>query len=125
MRYALGCAAVVLVAAAGPRALPGAKGGQWAVSRSADGHDAIKVCVADPASLAQWEQRQGRCTSVIISQAGTKAVIHYTCADGGFGRSQLTQLTPRTLRIETQGISHSYPFGYTLHARRVGACPAR
>lgn len=99
-------------------------GGQWAVSRSADGHDPVSVCLADPTALAQWEQRQGRCTSVVISEVGNKAVIHYTCADGGFGRSQLTQITPRTLRIETQGISSSYPFRYTLHARRTGDCAA-
>ena len=31
-------------------------------------------------------------------------------------------LTPRSLRIETQGISDSLPFNYVLQARRVGDC---
>lgn len=116
-------AAALSVAADSPRALAGAVPGLWEVSRSADGRDGFRTCLADPATLAQWEHRQGRCTRVVISDSGNKAVIHYTCADGGFGRSDLTLLTPRTMRISTQGISDSYPFAYVLHARRVGDCP--
>ncbi|MEO5808849.1 MAG: DUF3617 family protein [Sphingomicrobium sp.] len=106
-----------------PRAMTPALPGLWDVSHSADGKNAERVCLPDPSMLAQWEHRSGRCTRVVIEDSGTKAVIQYTCADGGFGRSDLTLLTPRTLRIATQGISQSYPFAYTLHARRVGDCP--
>jgi hypothetical protein len=60
---------------------------------------------------------------MVIADRGTHAVIHYTCADGGFGRSDVTLITPRTLRIVTQGISGGQPFHYQLHARRVGNCP--
>lgn len=125
IRIALVAGAGLLLAAAGPRALAPAAPGLWSVSRSADGRDAFRTCIADVALLAQWEHRHGRCTRVVISDVGTKAVIHYTCADGGFGRSDMTLLTPRTLRISTQGISASYPFAYTLHARRIGDCPPR
>ena len=125
VRYciALGLAAIGL-AAAGPRALAPAMGGLWDVGRSADGHDAQRLCLHDPIILAQWEHRGGRCTRVILSDQGSRATIHYTCADGGFGRSDLELLTPRTIRVDTQGISGGYPFAYTLHARRVGDCPA-
>jgi hypothetical protein len=34
-------------------------------------------------------------------------------------------LTPRTLRVATQGIAAGAPFNYVLHARRTGNCPAR
>ena len=121
--FAAVCTAVVAGAAAVPRAMAPALPGMWDVSLTADGKNAERLCLADPSLLAQWEQRNGRCTRVVIEDSGTKAVIHYTCADGGFGRSDMTLLTPRTLRIETQGISKSYPFAYTLHARRVGDCP--
>lgn len=117
-------AAAALIAADSPRALSAAGAGLWEVGLFADGHDAQKICLADPAILTQWEQRSGRCTRVVLSDGDTKAVVQYTCTDGGFGRSDLTMLTPRTLRIATQGISKSYPFAYTLHARRVGDCPA-
>lgn len=112
-------------AARTPRALAPAQPGAWEVSKSADGRNPVRVCVAELASLAQWEHRGGSCTRVVISDSGTRTVIHYTCANGGFGRSDMTLLTPRTLRIETQGISGGYPFAYTLHARRVAACAAR
>ena len=117
--------AILLVAAAGPRALAPAAGGLWEVSQSATGHDATRVCVASPEVLAQFEHRQGRCTRVVIRDSGSDAEIHYTCSDGGFGRSEVTLITPRSLRIDTQGISGGLPFHYQLHARRVGDCTAR
>ena len=112
------------VAAALPRALAGAAGGLWEVGLNADGKDAQKLCLPDPTVLAQWEHRTARCTRVLISDQGNHVRFHYTCANGGFGDSEMVMLTPRTLRVTTQGISDNYPFGYTLHARRVGDCPA-
>jgi len=97
-------------------------GGLWEVSHSATGSGAEKSCVPQAAVLAQWEHRRAQCTRVVISATDTDAVIHYTCPRGGFGHSQIHVLTPRTLRIETQGISDGYPFNYVLHARRVGNC---
>jgi len=121
----LGALCLLSVAAAGPRALGPASGGVWQVARSAKGAPEQALCVAEPILLGQWEHRGGQCRRVILSDRGDKAVIDYTCADGGFGRSEITLLTPRTLRIATQGISAGAPFNYVLHARRVGNCPPR
>ena len=121
-RLPLIAVAAVLVAAGLPQALAGAAGGLWEVGRSADGKDAEKMCLPDPTVLAQWEHRGARCTRVVISDQGTRARFHYTCVSGGFGDSEMTMITPRTLRVMTQGISDNNPFAYTLHARRVGEC---
>ena len=121
-RLSLIAVAAVLVAAGLPQALAGAAGGLWEVGRSADGRGAKKMCLPDPTVLAQWEHRGARCTRVVISDQGTRARFHYTCVNGGFGDSEMTMITPRTLRVMTQGISDNYPFAYTLHARRVGDC---
>lgn len=118
-------AAGLCLAMAAPRALAPAAGGLWEVGQSAKGEGARPVCIPSPIALSQWEHRGGRCTRVIISDSSNKTVIHYTCADGGFGRSEMTLVTPRTLRIATQGISHDGPFNYVLHARRVGNCTPR
>lgn len=115
----------LLVAAAVPRALAPAAGGLWEVSQSASGHASTKLCVPSPEVLAQFEHRQGRCTRVVIRDSGNLAEIHYTCADGGFGRSEVTLVTPRSLTIDTQGISGGLPFHYKLYARRMGDCGAR
>ena len=72
--------------------------------------------------LAQFEHRQSRCTRTVVSDNGTQTLISYNCASGGFGQSKMTLITPRTLRIDTQGISDNLPFHYQLHARRVGTC---
>lgn len=113
----------LVVAASVPRALAPAAGGLWDISRDASGRNSQRMCVASPDALAQYEHRGKQCTRMVVSDRGTQAVIHYTCADGGFGRSDVTLITPRTLRIETQGISGGLPFHYQLHARRVGNCP--
>lgn len=111
--------------AAAPRALAPASGGYWQVADSPRGPPRHALCLADPALLSQWEHRGARCTRRILSDAGNKAVIEYNCADGGFGRSEVSVLTPRTIRVATQGISGGAPFNYVLHARRVGNCPPR
>ena len=117
---AAGLAASAALAA--PVALHGVVGGQWTVSRSATGAGGARVCAPDPATLAQWEHRGAPCTRVVLSDRSGEMVIHYTCPAGDFGRSRLTVLTPRSLRIETQGIHRGEPFFYHLHARRVGDC---
>ena len=112
----------LLAAAPLPRALAPAQGGMWEVSRSATGHQATRICVASPDLLAQFEHRQSRCTRKVVSDSGTQTLISYNCAGGGFGQSKMTLITPRSLRIDTQGISDNLPFHYQLHARRVGDC---
>jgi len=126
VRLGLGAIATLfaagLVAASLPRALAPASGGLWEVSQSANGHDPTRVCVASPDILAQFEHRNARCTRTVIRDSGTTAEIHYTCADGGFGRSVVSLVTPRSLTVDTQGISGGLPFHYKLYARRMGEC---
>ncbi len=111
-----------LAAVTVPRALAPASGGLWEVSRSASGHNPTRICVATPDLLAQFEHRQQRCTRTVVSDSGAQTLISYNCPGGGFGQSRMTLITPRTLRIDTQGISDNLPFHYQLHARRIGDC---
>ena len=117
----LGFAGAVLVAAA-PLALRSVEPGQWQVSRSATGQGAVPVCLRDIVTLAQYEHRGEACTRVILSDKPTELLVHYTCPAGDFGRTKMTVLTPRSLRLETQGIHRGEPFFYQLHARRIGDC---
>ncbi len=113
----------LLVAAARPAALTQTRPGLWEISGMPNAGTAVRQCVADTALLARVEHRGLSCTQVVIKDNPTSTEIHYTCANGGFGRSKVTLLTPRSLRIETQGISANYPFNYVIQARRVGNCP--
>ena len=116
------CSGTAIAAVAVPHALAPATGGLWEVSRSASGHNPTRICVATPDLLAQFEHRQQRCTRKVLTDQGTETLISYKCVAGGFGQSKMTLITPRTLRIDTQGISDNLPFHYQLHARRIGDC---
>lgn len=121
---AAGGAALLLVAAARPAALAKASPGLWEISGLPNAGTAVRQCVSDTALLARVEHRGASCTQVVIRDQPSWTEIHYTCANGGFGRTKMTVLTPRSLRIETQGISANYPFNYVIQARRVGNCAA-
>ena len=109
-----------IAAAGGP--LSSLEPGLWSVSRSANGSGAAKLCVKDFLALGQWEHRGRSCSRSIISQNAREIVVSYTCPGGEFGQARLTALTPRSLKIETQGIRAGEPFHYALFARKSGAC---
>jgi hypothetical protein len=122
---AAGAAALLLlVAAARPATLAETSPGLWELSGLPNATAPVRQCMADTAALAAFEHRGQRCKQVVVSDTPSTTVIEYTCNGGGFGRSKLTLLTPRSLRIETQGISANYPFNYVIQARRVGECTA-
>ena len=125
LSVAAAMAVVTLGAAQRPAALAVTSGGLWEISGAPGTKAPERMCVADTAVLAQYEHRGQMCTRLVISDTPTATVIHYTCTGGGFGRSKLTLVTPRSLRIETQGISDNLPFNYVLQARRVGECGPR
>jgi hypothetical protein len=121
---AVGAAWWLLVAAAQPSALAQTSPGLWEIDGLPKARAPIRQCVANTALLARVEHNGQACKQIVISDTETSTVIEYTCTGGGFGRSKLTLLTPRSLRIETQGISANYPFNYVIQARRVGECSA-
>ncbi len=116
-------ALLALTAAQRPSVLALAAPGQWEFAGLPGTSEPVRRCVAVLTTLAQLEHRGQSCTQVVIRDGQTSATIHYTCTRGGFGQTDISQLTPRSYRIETQGISGGLPFSYTLHARRVGDCP--
>lgn len=109
-----------LGAAVRPAVFSQSAGGLWEVSRSDGGRR--NICIPDPVVLAQYEHLKSHCSRDVIRDQNGRAEISYTCTGGGFGQSEVEQLTPRSLRIETQGISGDAPFHYVLHARRLGDC---
>ena len=118
-----GAVAVWALAAAGqPSALAQTRGGLWEVDGAPGAAKPILQCIPDTRVLAQFEHRGQACPRTVIANAGTNATIEYNCGSSGFGSSRITVLTPRSLRIETQGISKGLPFNYVIQARRVGDC---
>ena len=115
-------AALALIAAARPSALAQAQAGLWEISGAPGTRTPIRQCVVDVAALARFEHRSRSCSARVIKDAGSSAQIEYSCGGAGFGHSEITVLTPRSLRIATQGISDGLPFNYVLQARRIDDC---
>lgn len=109
-----------LTAAVRPALFSQTPGGMWEISRGNGARQ--NVCVPDPAVLAQFEHLRSKCSRDVVRDQQRRAEIHYTCVGGAFGQSTVDLITPRALRIETQGISGDAPFHYVLQARRVGNC---
>jgi hypothetical protein len=116
--------ALVLMAAQRPAALAQTAPGLWEISGLPGAKTPARECVTEMAALARYEHRGRSCTMKVISDGPSGAVVEYSCGGAGFGHTKLEVITPRSLRIETQGVSENLPFSYVLQARRVGDCPA-
>jgi hypothetical protein len=119
---ALAIAAPALVSAAQPSALAKVSGGLWEISGAPGARKPIQQCVSDVLALAQFEHRSSNCTRNVISDGPRSTRITYDCGTAGFGQTQMDVITPRALRISTQGISDQLPFNYVLQAHRIGEC---
>ena len=117
------CALALLMGGASlPRAMAGP--GEWEIGKDA-AERGERVCLPDPAMLMQWEHRAKPCARTILNASIDRAEVQYSCPGGGFGTSRVQVLTPRSVKIDTQGISNGLPFNYVVHARRVGDCSPR
>jgi hypothetical protein len=117
-------ASLALTAAQRPTLFAQTSGGLWEVSGVPGTSAPVRQCLPDVTVLAQFEHRARACSQKVTSDNGTAAVIDYSCGASGFGHSRIDLITPRSLRIDTQGISDRLPFSYVLQARRVGDCQA-
>ncbi|QIK77737.1 hypothetical protein G7077_01225 [Sphingomonas piscis] len=116
------CVGATLVVAATPLPrLAQIPGGLWEVS-GIPGQAPVRQCFSTR-TITQFEHRGEACPRTVVSQSGDTTVLQYNCPSGGFGRSEVTVITPRSLRIDTQGISRGLPFHFVMQARRIGGCP--
>lgn len=98
--------------------------GMWELTGAPGARGKVRECVANVASLAQYEHRGRTCKATVLSDSGKAAVVHYTCAGSDFGRTAIKVITPRNLKLDSQGISDGLPFAFTIEARRIGECKA-
>jgi hypothetical protein len=106
-----------------PTALAAMQPGQWQL-RSLDGSAPPKtLCIGDPRVLLQIRHGNAPCNKLVLMNNATQAVVSYSCATGGNGRTTVRVETPRVIQIESQGIADKSPFDWTYEGRRVGECP--
>jgi hypothetical protein len=105
------------------RALKGVAPGLWEVSPSATGHGSRRICFSDLLALANAGHPRERCRRTVLSDAPGKVVLDLVCEGGDTGRARLSVTTPRSIKVDVQGIHRGLPFAFPLYARRVGQCP--
>jgi len=115
-------AALPLAAATRLPTLADAQPGMWEISGVPGARAPVRQCVGFVPMLARFEHRSKSCTAKVLKSAGSLTSVEYKCGAAGFGHSELEVITPRSLKISTQGISDGLPFNYVLQARRVGDC---
>ena len=97
--------------------------GRWQVRELDGATPSVSLCIGDPALLLRFEHRGERsCSSELLASGAASRTVQYTCRGRGFGHSHLRVETPRSVRIDSQGLSRGRPFSYRLEARRTGAC---
>jgi len=110
------------IAAGPPAALAKVAGGLWEITGSPGTQSPVRQCVPDIRALAQFEHRTRNCSRNVLSDKAASTVISYSCGPADFGQTEIDVITPRSLRIATQGISDQMPFNYVIQAHRVGDC---
>ena len=96
--------------------------GQWQLHNTAD-NTRRNLCVRDPRALLQLGHADtAQCSRFVVAQGPRELTIHYTCPGAGHGRTTIGLVTPRSIKLETQGIAGGLPFQQSYAARRTGAC---
>ncbi|MEO6199262.1 MAG: hypothetical protein ABIO68_04930 [Sphingomicrobium sp.] len=119
--------AALTVASAGwaaqlPKALNGVAGGLWELSGVPGTKAPVRQCVASPVELAFIEHQVPGCTHIVLGDSSDELRLSFTCSGKGFGQASIKQVTPRSLRVDVQGIADGGPYGYVLQAHRIGDC---
>ena len=97
--------------------------GLWQVRELDGAVSGASLCLGDAAQLLRFEHRAvAGCSSEVLENGAKSATVQYSCAGQGMGHSHLRVETPRSVRIDTQGLSKGRPFSYRLEAQRVGNC---
>lgn len=122
-------AAATALVAAGPGGrprepvLPGVEPGLWEISQDATGRGGRKGCIRDVVLLATYAHAGDRCLRTYLTNKPRHLILELDCGRGDFARSHVTVITPRSLKIESQGFHKGEPYNNAIYARRVGECP--
>lgn len=96
--------------------------GSWSLRVPGAAEAARESCFADTAAFLRLRLRTDQCSRFVIEDSPRIATVHYTCPGIGHVRTTIHVDTPRSLRIESEGIADGMPFSDAYEARRIGNC---
>lgn len=105
-----------------PSVLDGVVPGLWEIAGDAPGSSPHRLCVANAGALVQVAHPGAVCTRLVIADEADRAIVHYSCAGSGWGRTSLRLDAAGDVAIDTQGIAANAPFAWAARAHRTGSC---
>lgn len=96
--------------------------GSWSLRETGAAGPARTSCFADTTAFLRLRLRSEQCSRFVIEDTPRVATVHYTCPGIGHVRTTVHVDTPRSLRIESEGIADGMPFADAYEARRLGSC---
>lgn len=122
--FALASGAAVAQPAAAPTlmAMRGVAAGNWSLRAVGSAEAARASCFTDTAAFLRLRLRTVQCSRFVIEDTPRLSTVHYTCPGIGHVRTTIHVDTPRSLRIESEGIADGMPFADAYEARRIGGC---
>lgn len=95
--------------------------GLWEI-RERGSDRAHRVCLRSERDLVQVRHRGMACRRILIDDSGSSATVQYSCADAGYGRTNMRRETSSLVQLRSDGIERGAPFSLEAEARRVGDC---
>ncbi len=99
--------------------------GNWSLRATGSPEAARASCFSDTAAFLRLRLRTAQCSRFVIEDTARLSTVHYTCPGIGHVRTTVHVDTPRSLRIESEGIADGMPFADAYEARRIGNCGGR
>lgn len=99
--------------------------GNWSLRATGSPEAARASCFPDTAAFLRLRLRTAQCSRFVIEDTSRLSTVHYTCPGIGHVRTTVHVDTPRSLRIESEGIADGMPFADAYEARRIGNCGGR
>lgn len=96
--------------------------GNWSLRAAGSPEAARASCFSDTAAFLRLRLRNAQCSRFVIEDTARLSTVHYTCPGIGHVRTTVHVDTPRSLRIESEGIADGMPFADAYEARRIGNC---
>lgn len=96
--------------------------GRWQLTAT-DSDTTRSLCVRDTRMFLQLGHPGiAQCSRFVVAEGPREITVHYTCPDAGHGRTTIGLVTPRSIKLATQGIAGGLPFQHDYAARRIGDC---
>lgn len=96
--------------------------GTWELRERGNPNAVRRICLKTGKELIQIRHPGEVCRQTVVSDTADELTVQYICHGDGYGRTHIRKESSTLIQLDSQGISHSQPFSFTVEGRRVGGC---